>query len=418
MRELIIDGGRRLSGEIKISRAKNSVLALMAASLMIRGEVFINECPAIGDVIVMAEILRSLGAKVVFYPDGAYINASDVFSTNLKKNLTQKIRASFFTVGALVSRFKVARVPRPGGCKIGSRPVDIHLEALKAIGIESFETDEALNFFAQNLTGGNVLLRYPSVGATENVMMAATLADGTTVIRNAAREPEVVDLQRFLRRAGASISGAGTDVIRIDGVKKLNGGFSFTPIEDRIETGTYLLATLSAGGEALLKGASLGNILPLIEKIRYNTCQLTQKNDNIYIQTLSARAGYGNIITAPYPGFPTDLHPQLIAAACSAQGKTALTEAVFENRTAYVGELKKTGADVRTNGRDVCVIGKHIFGAEMTAEDLRGGAALIVAALGAEGRSVVKGMEHVERGYLDMEKKLAALGARVQGKAK
>lgn len=418
MRELIIDGGRRLSGEIKISRAKNSVLALMAASLMIRGEVFINECPAIGDVIVMAEILRSLGAKVVFSSDGAYINASDVFSTNLKKNLTQKIRASFFTVGALVSRFKVVRVPRPGGCKIGSRPVDIHLEALKAIGIESFETDEALNFFAQNLTGGNVLLRYPSVGATENVMMAATLADGTTVIRNAAREPEVVDLQRFLRRAGANISGAGTDVIRIDGVKKLNGGFSFTPIEDRIETGTYLLATLSAGGEALLKGASLGNILPLIEKIRYNTCQLTQKNDNIYIQTLSARAGYGKIITAPYPGFPTDLHPQLIAAACSAQGKTTLTEAVFENRTAYVGELKKTGADVRTNGRDVCVIGKHIFGAEMTAEDLRGGAALIVAALGAEGRSVVKGMEHVERGYLDMEKKLAALGARVQGKAK
>lgn len=418
MRELIIDGGRKLSGEIKISRAKNSVLALMAASLMIRGEVFINECPAIGDVIVMAEILRSLGAKVVFYSDGAYINASDVFSTNLKKNLTQKIRASFFTVGALVSRFKVARVPLPGGCKIGSRPVDIHLEALKAIGIASFETDEALNFFAQNLTGGNVVLRYPSVGATENVMMAATLADGITVIRNAAREPEVVDLQRFLRQAGANISGAGTDVIRIDGVKKLNGGFAFTPIEDRIETGTYLLATLSAGGEALLKGASLGNILPLIEKIRYNTCQLIQKNDNIYIQTLSARAGYGKIITAPYPGFPTDLHPQLIAAACSAQGKTTLTEAVFENRTAYVGELKKTGADVRTNGRDVCVIGKHIFGAEMTAEDLRGGAALIVAALGAEGRSVVKGMEHVERGYLDIEKKLAALGARVQGKAK
>ena len=416
MRELIIDGGKKLSGEVKISRAKNSVLALMAASLMIRGEVFINDCPAIGDVFVMGDILRSLGAKVVFKQDGAYIDSTDVFSTRLSKTLTQKIRASFFTVGALVSRFKVACVPRPGGCKIGARPVDIHIEALKKIGVNAFETEEALNFFAPSLTGGNVTLRYPSVGATENLMMAATLADGVTLIRNAAKEPEIVDLQSFLRRAGANISGAGTDVIRVDGVKNLYGGFFFTPIEDRIETGTFLLAVLSTGGEALLKGANLGNILPLVEKIRYNTCQITQKDDNIYIQTFSTRAGYGKIITAPYPGFPTDLHPQLVAAACSAQGKTVLTEAVFDSRFGYVKELLKTGADIKADGRVVTVNGKNIFGAEMQAEDLRGGAALIIAALAAEGRSTITGMNHVERGYLEIDKKLASLGARVKEK--
>ena len=319
-------------------------------------------------------------------------------------------------MGALTARFGSASCSRPGGCRIGSRPIDIHIDALKSLGVESGERGGMVHFFAPVQKGGNVVLRYPSVGATENAMMAACLADGVSVIRNAAKEPEIVDLQNFLNRAGARIRGGGTDVIRIDGVKRLIGGFRFKPLEDRIETGTYLLAVLAAGGKAVIKDAKLRNILSLIEKVKNNACQLTEKNGNIYIQSNSISYGYGNITTSPWPGFPTDLQPQLVAASCVAQGVTQVTETVFDNRTGYVKELKKTGADVTVDAREIKVNGKKIFGADMTAEDLRGGAALVIAALAAEGKSVIRGVEHIERGYLDIDKKLLMLGADVKRK--
>lgn len=414
MRELVVDGGKRLEGEIKIERAKNSVVAVMAAALAVRGEILIEECPKIGDVLIMADILKGLGARTRFKKEGLYVDATNVFSTTLPEGLTEKIRASFFTVGALVGRFGSASCPLPGGCAIGKRPVDIHIEALKGVGVGVGEREGRLGFFAPLVRGGNVCLRYPSVGATENAMLAASLAEGVTVIKNAAREPEIEDLARFLNAAGGRVTGAGTGVIRIDGVKRLSGEFSFKPIEDRVECGTYALAVLAAGGKACLKGANIRNILPLAEKIRNNACQLSCKNDNIYIHSKAIRRGYGVVTTAPWPAFPTDLQPQLVAAAASAQGFTRVTETVFDGRARYVAELLKTGADVVVDGRTISVNGSALKGAEMLAEDLRGGAALVIAALSAEGRSVVKGMEHVERGYLKMDEKLSALGANVR----
>ena len=411
MTKYLIGGGRKLYGEVRIQRAKNSALTLIAASLMIKGGVKIVDCPKIADVFTMIKIVRRIGGSAVFDKDGLYLDCTGVFTTKLPDRLTGEVRASFFTAGALLSRFKTVSLMRPGGCDIGARPIDIHLEGLAALGAEYSEEDCRLHLYAAKLKGTRFRLKYPSVGATENLIMAAATAEGVTVLENCAREPEVKDLQDFLNLCGARITGAGTDKITIAGVSALHGGVSFTPVADRIEAGTFLLAALSTGGEVNVCGAKEENILPLVKKIKKNACKLYINNDNIYIQSTGRPESFGSVVTAPYPLFPTDLQPQLAAVAAMSEGKTIITETVFDNRFAYAGELLKMGACVAVAGNVAVIDGARLYGAKVEAKDLRGAAALTIAALSAEGESEIIGIEHLERGYENFAGKLSALGA-------
>lgn len=410
----LITGGKKLFGEVRVQRAKNSVLTLMAASLMVKGKVKILGCPRINDVLVMEKIIKRIGGQSQFCGDGLELDCRNVFTTSLPEKLTGEVRASFFTVGALLARFKTVTLSRPGGCNIGARPIDIHLEGLCALGASYSENNCKLTIFANKLKGTRFRLRYPSVGATENLMMAASLADGVTVLENCAREPEIKDLQKFLNACGARISGAGTGKITVFGVKKLHGDVEFTPIADRIEAGTFLLCSLACGGEMLVKGVKNENILPLMEKIKNNTCKIYVDNDNIFIKSMGEPTNFGSVVTAPYPLFPTDLQPQLAAVACAAQGKTVITETVFDNRFGYAEELCKMGAKIAVAGNVAVIDGTGLFGAKVCAKDLRGGAALTIAALKAEGDSEICGVEHLERGYEDLFGKLVALGASIR----
>ena len=410
----LITGGKRLYGEVRVQRAKNSVLTLMAASLMIKGKVKIRGCPVISDVITMEKIIKRIGGQTRFTKDGLELDCRNVFTTTLPEKLTGEVRASFFTVGALLTRFKTVTLCRPGGCDIGTRPIDIHLEGLAALGASFSESNGRLGIYANKLKGVNFRLRYPSVGATENLIMAATLADGVTVLDNCAREPEIKDLQAFLNSCGAKISGAGTSKIKIVGVEKLCADVEFTPIADRIEAGTFLLCALSCGGEVQVKGVNYENILPLIEKIKNNTCKIYIENDNINIKSIGRPVSFGSVVTAPYPLFPTDLQPQLSAVACAAQGKTVITETVFDNRFGYAEELCKMGAKMTVAGNVAVIEGTCLFGADVTAKDLRGGAALTIAGLSALGESKLSGVEHLERGYEDLFGKLLSLGASIK----
>lgn len=410
----IINGGNKLSGEVKIQSAKNSVVALMSACILARGDSFICNCPKIFDVTCMAKILKRMGARVRFTDGGLSINTDGMYSFCLPEKLTRDVRASFFMVGSLLARFGEACICRPGGCQIGSRPVDIHIDALMRLGAKFVEENGVMHFTAEKLTGAKIRLKYPSVGATENVMMCAATADGVTVLENAAREPEIVDLQNVLNLMGAKISGAGTPFIRIDGVKKLSG-VDFMPIPDRIETGTYLLAAVCAGGEIGLRGARPQNISSLIEKLLNNTCKLYLNSDIIYIRVDEKIRGLGEIVTSPYPGFPTDLQPLAVSAAClAAEGeKTAVKETVFESRFRYAEELAKMGARLAFSGDRLEVLGGSLHGGAVTAPDLRGGASLCIAALGAEGQTEISEIRNIERGYESFDLKLAALGANV-----
>ncbi len=414
MADYVINGGRRLEGEIDVQKAKNSVLALISASILLSGETLIKDCPRISDVFVMLKILRRIGAKTYFCGTDLYIDTKDVFTTKLPEKLSSEIRASLFLVGPLLSRFKQATIFRSGGCSIGERPIDIHLDGLKRLGAEVFEQDNKVKFHAKRLVGTEIKLKYPSVGATENLMMASVFSEGVTILKNCAKEPEICDLQDFLNLAGAKIKGAGTSTIKIEGVKSLSSGVCFKPMFDRIEAGTFLLATLSCGGELTLNGVKSKNIYALIQKIQNNACKIYINNDNIYIRVNSRHKGFGNVVTAPYPRFPTDLHPQITACACCGDGKTFLTETVFDCRFSYAKELQKMGANIKFGGCRLEIQGGYLFGADVIAKDLRGGAALVIAGLSAQGKTVVSNVEHIERGYQDFCEKLSLLGADIK----
>ena len=417
MTRYLINGKNKLFGEVKVQRAKNSALVLIAASILVKGRVKIADCPKINDVFNMIKIIKRIGGHAEFESDGLVLDCTGIFSSRLPDKPSCEVRASFFTAGALLSRFKTASMIRPGGCKIGSRPVDIHLEGFAALGADVGETEDRINIFALKLKGTRFRLRYPSVGATENLVMAACLSEGVTVLENCASEPEIKDLQNFLNLCGAKIAGAGTRRITVVGVNELHGGVEFTPLFDRIEAGTILLGALGAGGEVSLKGVNAENIYALTEKIKNNACKIYINNDNIIIYAHGAPTGFGTVVTAPYPLFPTDLQPQLTAVAASAFGRTVVTETVFDNRFGFCGELIKMGADIAIAGDTAIVDGKHLFGATVCAEDLRGAAALTIAALIAEGDSKVFGIEHLERGYEDLYGKFRSLGAKISRKS-
>lgn len=419
MSSYYLEGGNKIYGEVKISPAKNSVLALACASVIIDDEIFLTDCPDIGDVRVLSEVLEESGVTVRRNADGLYMDGRSVFTPEISKNSGSKIRASFFLTGALLSKFGYAVMPLPGGCKLGARPVDIHIDGLVKMGAKVKTYEDRIVFYAGKLKGAKINLRYPSVGATENLILAAVKAEGETVIKGSAKEPEVKDLCDFLNLCGAEISGGGTDEIVIRGVKRLHGKISYRAVPDRIEAGTFLTLCYLLGGKVLISGVNSQNICSLTEKILDNTCNngalyVNIYSDKIYIQSDGKSRGFGNLKTGPYPAFPTDLHPIIACAAAGLDGETIISETVFSSRFGYLEQLRKLGAEFAVENDKVTVFGGKLKGAKTTAPDLRGGAGLVVASLVAEGKSVVEKAEVIMRGYERFDKKLSAIGAKIK----
>lgn len=413
MSKLIIEGPGRLSGTVRAGGAKNAVLPILAASILAGRELEIRQVPTLEDVAILCQVLRALGLEIKSDGGRLRITPPRELSHRPSDHLVRRIRASFLVLGPLVARTGQARVALPGGCAIGTRPVDLHLKGLEALGARtSFEHGEVL-VTAHDLRGDQVYLDFPSVGATENLMMTATLASGTTVIENAAEEPEVVDLANFLNALGARIRGAGTKVIRIDGVSQL-GGTEYTVIPDRIEAATFLVAAAITGGDVTVENALPEHLKSVTAKLRETGAQVTQVNGGLRVRA-AGRPSPLDLKTLPYPGFPTDMQPQMMALLTLAQGTSIITETVFEDRFRHTDELRRMGAHIRLEGRSAIVKGvPALTGAKVTATDLRAGAALVLAGLAAQGRTEVVGTEHLDRGYWGFVGKLRALGACVE----
>ncbi|HIY97638.1 MAG TPA: UDP-N-acetylglucosamine 1-carboxyvinyltransferase [Candidatus Borkfalkia excrementigallinarum] len=413
MEKYIIEGGRPLCGEAEIQSAKNAVLPLLAASVLTDERVVIHKCPRIADVLNMVGILGELGCKTEFDGEDLTIDSADAANHEIPSALAKELRSSVFMLGSVVSRFGRARIAYPGGCDIGLRPIDLHLNGLRRLGVSVSEDGGYIGCACGKIRGAEIVLDCPSVGATENIMLAAAKAEGITVIRNAAKEPEIVDLQNFVNRMGGKISGAGTAAVVIEGVKKLHGA-AYTPISDRIEAGTFLVACAMCGGEIELRNADADNIAALLHKLREISCKISAKDDKIYIKS-GRRLSPKLIETSPYPGFPTDLQAPMTALASICEGSTVIVENLFETRFKHVPELIRMGADITVRGRSAFVRGvKSLHGADVFASDLRGGAALTLAAISAEGLSTVTDLTYIDRGYSDFEYKLRALGARIR----
>lgn len=413
MEKYIIEGGRPLFGEVEIQSAKNAVLPLLAAAVLTDERIVIHKCPRIADVLNMVGILGELGCNTKFEGNDLVIDSADAANHEIPSSLAKELRSSVFMLGSVVSRFGRARIAYPGGCDIGLRPIDLHLNGLRRLGVCVSEGGGYIDCSCDKIEGAEVVLDFPSVGATENIILAAAKAKGTTVIRNAAKEPEIVDLQNFINRMGGKIFGAGTATVRIDGVKKL-GGTEYTPVSDRIEAGTFLIASAMCGGEVSLKNADADNLSSLLHKLREISCKINTKNDKIYIRS-GRRLSPKLVETSPYPGFPTDLQAPMTALACICEGSTVIVENLFETRFKHVPELIRMGADVTVRGRSAFVRGVgSLKGADVVAGDLRGGAALTLAAIAAEGLSTVTDLSHIDRGYSDFEYKLRGLGARIR----
>ncbi len=413
MEKFVINGGGRLDGKVRVESAKNAVLPMLAGAILTSEDVVIKNCPKIRDVLVMIKILKSLGVKVKFETNDLIVNASGINGYIIPSDLCGELRSSVFLLGALLSRVKRAEMAFPGGCKIGERPIDIHIVALKYLGVDFFDISTKIVCSVKTLKGAKVCLAYPSVGATENLLLSSVLANGTTVIKNCAKEPEVKDLCSFLRSMGAKIFGEGTDTITVEGVKRLHGTV-YTPIGDRIEAGTYFIATLINGGMVEISNCFPQNLLPLIDKFCYNTCKINTFNDIILITSKNKVKGF-TVTTAPHPAFPTDLQAQVCALACVASGCSVITETVFENRFLHLPEMIRMGADAVFDGKRAVFNGvKSLHGANVFAKDLRGGAGLVLAGLGAEGKTVVNDAMHVNRGYYKLAEKLTSLGADIK----
>ena len=414
MDKFIIEGGGKLYGRAEIQSAKNSVLPLLAASVLTDEQVIIRDVPAISDVENMLHILRELGCEIRRTTDSVIIDSANAVSHEIPARLTKELRSSVFMLGSVLTRFRRAKISYPGGCDIGLRPIDLHLSGLKRLDVKIEEDNGYILCSCDKLTGADILLDFPSVGATENIILAAVKAEGTTVIRNAAKEPEIVDLQNFLNKMGGKINGACGSTVIVEGVEKLHG-VEYTPIKDRIEAGTFLIAAASCGGEIEIEGVPQENIAALLHKLRENGCKIHIKNDKITLKSNGRLRAAELIETTPFPGFPTDLQAQFSALACTAAGTTLVVENLFETRYKYAGELKRMGADITVRGRNAVIRGvEKLHGACMTAGDLRGGAALVIAALKAEGESSVADLSHIDRGYADFEYKLKKLGARIR----
>ncbi|MCI8303785.1 MAG: UDP-N-acetylglucosamine 1-carboxyvinyltransferase [Lawsonibacter sp.] len=417
MTKYLIHGGNSLHGTVQISGAKNAAVAIIPAALLVDGACRIENVPQISDVTLILQILRELGADVrVINRTTVEVDCSHIRNRQVPYELARKIRASYYLVGALLSRFGWAEVPLPGGCDLGGRPVDQHIKGFVSMGAE-VEVRNGLIYArvpsGARLSGGQVYLDIVSVGATMNIMLAATLAEGQTVIENAAKEPHIVDLANFLNSMGADIRGAGTDVIKIRGVGRLKGG-SYSIIPDQIEAGTYMAAVAAAGGEVLVKNVIPKHLDCITAKLVEMGVDVEERDDAILLRRTGA-LGRVNVKTMPYPGFPTDMQPQIAAVLCTAQGTSVLTEGVWDNRYRYVDEFRRMGAHIQVDGKVAVVEGvDHLTGAPVHACDLRAGAAMIIAGLAAQGVTEIDGIYHIERGYETIVEKLADLGADIQ----
>lgn len=413
MEKLVIHGGKPLNGRIRVSSAKNAVLPIIAATMLASTPSRLLEVPHLEDVHTICEVISSLGVKVTVDDKKQEIifDAATLTATEAPYELVRRMRASFLVMGPLLARCGEARISLPGGCAIGSRPIDLHLKAFEALGATIEMGDGYVHAKAPNgLKGNQVYLDFPSVGATENVIMAASMAEGKTVIENAAEEPEIVDLVTYLNSMGANIRGAGTNIIRIQGVPELKGAVH-TVIPDRIEAGTYLIAAAMAGGDVYVENALSEHLKPVVAKLKEAGVTVEEHIDGIRVisdGTLKA----ADIKTLPYPGFPTDMQAQFMTLTTIAEGTSTVMETVFENRFMHVDELKKMGAQIRIEDRRAIVDGiKRLHGAEVRATDLRAGAALVCAGLAADGETKVTQLSHIDRGYDDLVGKLKRLGA-------
>ncbi|WP_283599480.1 UDP-N-acetylglucosamine 1-carboxyvinyltransferase [Ligilactobacillus aviarius] len=416
MEKIIVRGGNKLNGTVEIEGAKNAVLPILAASILpTEGRTVLHNVPILSDVFTMNNVIRFLNVKVGFDEDQREItvDSTDELSYEAPFKYVSKMRASIVVLGPLLARVKHAKVAMPGGCAIGSRPIDLHLKGLEAMGAKIIRNDGYIEATTDGLKGANIYLDFPSVGATQNIMMAATLAKGTTIIENVAREPEIVDLANFLNKMGAHVTGAGTETIKVVGVDHLHG-VEHTVVQDRIEAGTFMVAAAITNGNVLIKDAVEEHNKPLISKLEEMGAQVIREDDGIRVIG-PEKLKPADVKTMPHPGFPTDMQPQISVAQLAADGTSTLTETVFENRFMHLEELRRMNADFKVEGNAAVLNGPTNFsGSEVAATDLRAAAALILAGLIAKGITQVTHLEYLDRGYWHFNQKLASLGAEIK----
>ena len=411
MEKIVVEKSPALKGRVRISGAKNAALPILAACLLGTEDIYLEEVPELQDVHIMCQVLEALGSEVEVLGKGKLkINSAHLKEYKTPFELMNKMRASFLVMGPLLARMGKTENSLPGGCSIGARPIDYHLKGFRALGAEIHEDIGNITASCDELVGEKIYLDFPSVGATENIMMAAVLAEGETVIDNAAKEPEIVDLSNFLRKLGAKVTGAGTSTIRIVGVERL-GGARHAIIPDRIEAGTFMVAAAITGGDVLVENVITNHIKPVIAKLKESGVEIIEEGENVRVIGRAIPEAI-DIKTLPYPGFPTDMQAQFMAYMTQCKGSNVAIETVFENRFMHVEEFEKMGADIKIDGRSAVVIGpKHLKGAHVHASDLRAGAALILVGLVAEGKTHIHDIYHIDRGYEDIEEKFRNLGA-------
>ena len=413
LEKLKITGGNQLFGEIAVCGAKNAAVAIIPAALLVNGICRIENIPDIKDVRLIIDMLVELGASVTYVDDTTIeVNASKLKTHIAPSLLASKMRASYYLLGALLGRMNRAEVSLPGGCNFGTRPIDLHEKGFCALGAEVKIEEGIVYAEAEKLTGSTIYLDTVSVGATINIMLAAVLAKGRTVIENAAKEPHIVDVANFLNAMGANVRGAGTDVIRINGVPEMRGG-SYSIIPDQIEAGTFMLLAAAAGGEVLVRNIIPRHMNCLTSKLEEMGVNVTEYDDSIRIERDGKLRGT-SVRTMPYPGFPTDLQPQMVALLATVDGKSTVVENVWDNRFQYIDQLLKMGADIAIDGRSAKISGNSLSGAEVTATDLRAGAALIIAGAAAEGVTEISSPHYIDRGYSDIERRLRSIGVKIE----
>jgi UDP-N-acetylglucosamine 1-carboxyvinyltransferase len=415
MSRFIIQKGAPLKGRVRVSGAKNSVLPIIAASLLPDGQSVIEDIPYLNDVKIMCDLLKSLGAEIEFSDNNTKLKVKPdrIINTIAPYELVNKMRASFLVMGPLLAKTGNAVISLPGGCAIGSRPVDLHLKGFAAMGAQITQGHGYVEARVKGrLKGNRIYLDFPSVGATENIIMAAVLADGQTIIENAATEPEIVDLATYLTSMGAEIKGAGTDTIKVNGVRELKG-VNHAVIPDRIEAGTLMVAAAITGGDVVIENVLPDHLKPISAKLREAGVEISEELSSVHV-TAADRIKAVDIKTHPYPGFPTDMQAQMTALMTKAQGTSMVIETIFENRFMHISELKRMGANIKIEGRSAVIEGnERLMGAKVKATDLRAGAALIIAALSAEDETEITDIEHIDRGYVTIDKKLKSLGANI-----
>ena len=415
MEKYVVSGGRPLTGEVTISGFKNAAVAILPATVLAGDVCVLENVPDISDIRAEINILRELGASVQWIgPTSLEIDTSTINVTEVPLELGKKMRASYYFLGSMLSRFGEGSVPMPGGCNLGARPIDQHLKAFTAFGADHSIDYAMVNVKSVNLHGAHVFFDTISVGATINAMLAAVMAEGTTVLENVAKEPHIVDVANFLNIMGANVRGAGTDVIKIHGVKSMHGG-SYSIIPDQIEAGTFMVAAAASRGDILIKNVIPKHLEPVTSKLRMVGATVEEFDDSIRVKGIEGPYNTTNIKTMPHPGFPTDLQPVMGVLLCFAKGTSIITEGIWDNRFKYCDELNKMGANIQVEGRVAVFEGvEELKPAPVSATDLRAGAALVVAALCAEGQSEVYEIQHVERGYVDIVKKIRALGGDIR----